>query len=242
MLKFILIFITFVCVCNTETHAQRNKFSGWFLNTQNVKLNNKFSFQFDNQLRTTHNWRSADIYFMRTGITMALKKGYAVAAGYIFVNFWKTVDNVHDDISEDRLWQQIQFSKQYKKMSFQHRIRTEERWMPVIGVQKNKLYKKDILFNSRIRYWSRWLWPFSGKMNFQKGFYGGVQDEFIFNMTGSRYTNKMVFDQVRAYTGLGYKLNKKMDVEAGYMFMCLVTKEKKSMITNAIQITTAFRW
>jgi hypothetical protein len=114
--------------------------------------------------------------------------------------------------------------------------------MPVIGVQSNKLYKEDILFNSRIRYWSRWLWPLSGKMNFQKGFYGGVQDEFIFNMTGSRYTNKMFFDQVRAYTGLGYKINKKMDVEAGYMFMCLVNKEKESMITNAVQITTAFKW
>jgi hypothetical protein len=179
---------------------------------------------------------------MRTGVTMALKKGYTIAAGYIFVDFWKTVENVHDDISEDRLWQQIQFSKQYKKVSFQHRIRIEERWMPVIGVQNNKLYKKDIQNNSRIRYWSRWLWPFSGKMNFQKGFYGSAQDEFIFNLTGARNTNKMFFDQVRGYAGVGYKLNKRIDFESGYMFMCLVNKEKQSMITNAIQITTAFKW
>jgi hypothetical protein len=238
--------LTFACFLVVLLHsidasAQRNRFSGWFLNTQNIKLNNKLSFQFDNQLRTTHRWKSADLYIMRAGVTLALNKGYAIATGYNLVEFWRTIDNVHDNITEHRFWQQIQYLKQNKKNIFQHRIRIEERWMPVVGIRNNKFYKKDENINSRFRYWSRWQWPFSGKPNFQKGFYGTVQDEVIVNLTGSRYTNKMFFDQVRGYTGTGYRLNKNLDVEAGYTFMCLVNIEKQSMITNAIQFTAAVR-
>ena len=241
MIKLILILSLFFLVGLNEASAQRNKFSGWFLNTQNIKLNDKFSFQFDNQLRTTDKWRGPEIYFLRVGLTLSLKKGYAVAAGYNFVDFWRTIDNVHDDISEHRLWQQIQFSKQKKKSLFQHRIRIEERWMPVVGVRNNKFYKKDENINSRMRYWSRWQWPFGGNPNFQKGFFGAAQDEIIFNLTGARHSNNMFFDQVRGYTGTGYRLNKHLDLEAGYVFMCLVNKEKKSIITNAIQLSAAVR-
>jgi len=241
MHKLVFACLSFVLLSSTEARGQRNRFSGWFFNTQNIKINNKFSFQFDNQLRTTDNWRSADIYLMRTGVTMVLKNGYAIAAGYNFINFWKTIENVHDDVSEHRLWQQIQYSKQNNKSLFQHRIRIEERWMPVVGVRNNKFYKKDENINSRFRYWSRWQWPFSGKPNFQKGFYGAIQDETIFNLTGARHTNKMLFDQVRGYIGTGYRLNKNLDVEAGYMFVCLVDKDKKSIITNAMQLSAAVR-
>jgi hypothetical protein len=51
----------------------------------------------------------------------------------------------------------------------------------------------------------------------------------------------MLFDQVRGYIGTGYRLNKNLDVEAGYMFVCLVDKDKKSIITNAMQLSAAVR-
>lgn len=225
-----------------QATAQRNRFSGWFSVTQNIRINDKFSVQFDNQLRTTDQWKTKDIYFLRAGAMMSLKKGYSIGAGYFFIDFWRTVNNVYDDISENRLYQQIQFAKEYKKTFFQHRIRIEERWMPVIGIRNSKFYKQSEQINSRLRYWARWQWPFSGKTNFQNGFYGCKQDELMFNLTGKKYTNNMFFDQVRSYTGIGYRLNKTMDIEAGHMFICAINRSKQSMITNAIQITTAFRW
>jgi hypothetical protein len=241
MHKLIFACLSFVLFSCTEARGQRNRFSGWFLNTQNIRLNNKFSFQFDNQLRTTHKWKSADLYIMRAGITLALNKEYAIATGYNLVEFWKTIENIHDNITEHRFWQQIQYTKQNNKNNFQHRIRIEERWMPVVGIRNNKFYKKDENINSRFRYWSRWQWPLSGNPNFQKGFFGTAQEELLLNLTGARHTNKMLFDQVRGYIGTGYRLNKNLDVEAGYMFVCLVDKDKKSIITNAMQLSAAVR-
>lgn len=241
MYKLLFACLSFILLSITEARGQRNRFSGWFLNTQNIRLNNKLSFQFDNQLRTTHKWKSADLYIMRAGITLALKNGYAIATGYNLVEFWRTIDDVHDNITEHRFWQQIQVAKLRKKSILQQRIRIEERWMPVVGIRNNKFYKKDENINSRFRYWSRWQWPLSGNPNFQKGFFGITQEEVLLNLTGSRFTNKMLFDQVRGYAGTGYRLNRNLDIEAGYMFMCLVDKDKKSIITNALQLSAAVR-
>jgi hypothetical protein len=113
--------------------------------------------------------------------------------------------------------------------------------MPVVGIRNNKFYKKDEHINSRFRYWSRWQWPLSGNPNFQKGFFGIAQEELLLNLTGARHTNKMLFDQVRGYIGTGYRLNKNLDVEAGYVLLCAINREKKSIITNAIQLSAAIR-
>ncbi len=239
--RLFILLLASSCLCFNEISAQSNKFCGWTFNSQSIKISNKFSFQFDNQFRTTDGWKSADMYLMRTGIALAMKKGYSISAGYIFADLWKTIDDIRGDISENRLWQQIQYSKKNKKTNFQHRIRIEETWVPVVATRYNKLYKQDEHIGSKIRYSAKWQWPFSGNVTFQKGFYSSIQDEIIFNFTGARYNNNMLVDQTRTLASIGYRINKHLDIESGNIFMCLLNKEKQTIITNAIHLTSAIR-
>jgi hypothetical protein len=99
---------------------------------------------------------------MRAGIVLGLKKGYSLSTGYLFVNSWKTINDVHSHISEHRMFQQIFHQKEYNQFIFQHRIRTEERWIPIVGTQNNKFVKEGEKINTRLRYWAKEIIPFIG--------------------------------------------------------------------------------
>jgi len=241
---FILLFFS-ACMFLAQNKARcqlSNKFSGWFSLSQSIILKNKFSIQFDSQFRTNNHWKNAETVISRIGLSYGLNKNYSIGAGYIFIESWKVLGKTRDNTTDHRLWQQMVFTKPMGKTQFQQRVRFEEGWISLLTVEDDHFKKTDNLFNTRLRYWTRWKIPFSRKQLTQSRYYTALQNEFILNMIGGSHTNNKIFEQSRTYAGIGYKINKQVDLEAGYMFLFGKGRNHESTINNIFQLTSFIRW
>ena len=238
----ILFSVIFLILSSSNTYAQKNKFAGWGFIQQQIKLNKKFSLQIDNSYRTGDNWKNTETYIMRAGIALGLKKGYSISTGCLFVNSWKTINDVHSHIAEHRMFQQIFHQKEYHQFIFQQRIRTEERWIPIVGTQDNKFVKEGEKFNTRLRYWAKAIIPFAGMSDFKKGIYGVSQEELMLNVIGAKNTNNKLFDQSRTFNGVGYRLSHVADIELGHQFVFSKGRNSENYINNVVMLSAFLRW
>lgn len=240
----IVLILTSACLFLGQNNARCqlvSKFSGWFSVSQNISLKNKFSIQFDSQFRTDAKWENAETIISRLGLSYALNKTYSIAAGYIFVENWKVLDKIRDNTTDHRIWQQVSSAIPLGKTLFQQRIRIEERWISLLVVENNRFKKTDNFFNTRLRPWVRWTVPISRKQ-LTHGYYIALQNEIILNMTGGSHANNKIFEQSRTYAGLGYKINKHADLEAGYMLLFGKGRNHESTINNIFQLSSFLRW
>lgn len=221
--------------------AQQNKFSGWAMTVNTITLSPKFNLIFDSQLRSNDQWKKTETFILRPGLSYVLNKNVSLTAGLALIHNWRTIQGVRDGVSDNRIWQQLGIVKQVKKASVQHRIRLEERWIPVLKVAGNDIVKSDPKFNARFRYFTRWLSPFSKTEKLTKGMYWVAQNEFFFNAAGASHANRKLFDQSRTYTGTGYRLGKHADLELGYMFVYTEGRNKDYTTNNIIQLSSFLR-
>jgi len=66
--------------------------------------------------------------------------------------------------------------------------------------------------------------------------YFSIQNELFLNVQGYKETGKRFFDQNRPYAGIGYRLNEKLDLEAGYMLRYII-QEDKNVRNNIFQLS-----
>ena len=204
-------------------------------------LSPKFNFIFDTQLRSNDQWKKTETFILRPGLTYVLSKNVSLSAGLALITNWKTMEGIRDEVSDNRIWQQLGINQQVKNTVLQHRIRIEERWIPVLKVAGSEIVKSDPNFNARFRYFTRWISPFSATKKLTKGIYWAVQNEFFFNAAGARHANRKLFDQSRTYAGTGYRLGKHADLELGYMFFYTEGRNKDYTTNNIIQLSSFLR-
>ena len=237
--RFIVLF--FFVLFSMFVTAQQKKFSGWAMTLNTFALSPKFNFIFDSQLRSNDQWKKTETFILRPGLTYVLSKNVSLSAGLALITNWKTMEGIRDGVSDNRIWQQLGINQQLKNTVLQHRIRIEERWIPVLKVAGSEIVKSDPNFNARFRYFTRWISPFSATKKLTKGMYWAVQNEFFFNAAGARHANRKLFDQSRTYAGTGYRLGKHADLELGYMFFYTEGRNKDYTTNNIIQLSSFLR-
>lgn len=233
-----------------KANAQQTRHSGWAMSMNTFKLNEKFTFFFDAQLRSNDNWIQSETFIFRPAIGYALNKQATISLGYALVTNWRTLSYigpadeniiVRDGVPDNRIWQQLVVNKTYGNSTLQHRLRLEERMLGTLTTDGEQILKNNPKLNARFRYFTRWIKPFSTKSKFQKGLYGAAQNEFFFNTIGAQYANNKIFDQSRTFAGLGYRITKEIDVEFGYMLQVVVPKNGSNTQNHIAQITTFLR-
>src|ERR1700704_2328134 len=138
------------------SHAQSTKhivsdqqiWLGYFNQT---RFSNKWGTWTDLQLMTKEKFfTQLSQSTIRLGLTYYLYEATKLTVGYVWVNHFPA-DN-HKEISqtEHRLWQQIQWYTQYKKMNTMQWIRLEERYRHKI--QNDSTLANGYDFNYRVRY------------------------------------------------------------------------------------------
>ena len=237
--RFIVSF--FFVLSSMFAEAQQHKFSGWAMTVNTISLSPKFNLIFDSQLRSNDQWKKAETFILRPGLTYVLNKNVSLSIGLALIDNWKTIGGVRDAVSDNRIWQQLGINQQVKNAVLQHRIRMEERWIPLLKVAGSEIVKSDPRFNARFRYFTRWISPFSNTKKLTKGMYWAVQNEFFFNAAGARHANRKLFDQSRTYVGTGYRLGKHADLELGYMFFYTEGRNKDYTMNNIIQLSSFLR-
>lgn len=181
------------------SHSQESNLGNWLIYIGNKKLNLKWNIHNEVQYRNYDAIGDLEQLLLRTGLGYNLSENnHNILLGYGYIFSENYIGDTNDKISinEHRVFQQFTSKQTVGIVNLSHRYRFEQRFV-----------EDD--FKLRFRYFLSFNIPFSKKES--NKLYLSAYNEIFLN------TESSVFDRNRVYGGLGFKINKNMKVEAGYM-------------------------
>jgi hypothetical protein len=215
-IKFLLIILFAAGSAKGQT-----QFMGWGATFMNYKVNDKFGVYFDGQYRSTAQVQQMNQLLLRPGVNFYLSPSFTFTTGYAFIPQQRVSAGVMGYLPEHRVWEQMVFTHKVKHhqkavATIQHRVRLEQRFIPLHHAEGNSLVKDGHRTAGRLRYFTRGVMPLSGRTD--KGVFAAVQNEIFFHTADGGS-----FDQNRAYVAAGYRLSPQFDLEMGYMNQYIAT-------------------
>jgi hypothetical protein len=212
----VLLMLIFPEFCfSQEQRLADNNTIGWFVYTGTFKIKPKLSIHTEYQWRrvnTVKNWQQS---LFRTGINYAINKDVSVNAGYAFAETFPYGDYPNANaFPEHRLFEQVVLKQAVNKIELSHRFTLEQRFISKILFVNNQK-NTDWNYLNRIRYRLRTEIPFYIKKGSTNKWRIILQDELFIGWGKNIGAN--VFDQNRVTILLGYRLNKNIKLEAGYL-------------------------
>lgn len=210
-----VIILVLLFVLPARLLAQTNQFSGWAGVFHTQKVSEHWGYSFDAQLRSHDELSYLKHIMLRPSANYYFSKNKVGALGYAYIaTYGRNADNDHTFRPEHRIWQQYMYThKIAPHVSLSHRFRLEQRFLGNTAVDKNDRY-----FAQRFRYFARTIIPIQNDSAvFAKGPFAALQNEVFVNVQHKNKVNKHFFDQNRAYVAVGYRINKMIDLETGYL-------------------------
>lgn len=196
---YILLFISLLPL--SYVHAQSPQ--GWLIYFGNSQIkNSNFSIHHEIQLRDYKLLGDHNQTLVRVGGQYQFSPLFQGSLGYGFIHS-EAEGSPNYPFNEHRIYQEGILSHNIKNMKWRHRLRLEERFIE----------NQD--FRGRFRYCLFADIPLSSKQFDKNGIYLAVYDEVFLNI--SEEESLKVFDRNRAYAGVGYKLQKNLGIQLGYM-------------------------
>ncbi|RYZ99772.1 MAG: DUF2490 domain-containing protein [Sphingobacteriaceae bacterium] len=213
-MKRIPVLLLLLCLSAGKLAAQSNQQMLWGAWIHTQKLSDHWGYAFDVQFRSADDVDYLRNILLRPSVAYYFDKNHVVNAGYTYVGtYGRNISGDKTFRSESRTWEQYTFThKLCASTQLSHRFRLEQRYMGESADGANDNY-----FSQRLRYFVRSVVPFKKDSVFKKGLFVALQNEVFVNIQNKQKVNTHFFDQNRAYVALGYRLSKKVDVEAGYM-------------------------
>jgi hypothetical protein len=222
-MKFIICFASLLLAVTSFAQTQVQH-TGWLANYNTFKINHKFSFHFDEQVRSSDQWANLQTVLIRPGINYHINKKTTVTLGYTNSYGRRNIGVASGYLSEQRIWQQLSYVAKIKNISINNRIRIEERWMPTATLENGKVMNSTYEMAYRLRCYVRGIIPLNKQPVFKSGWYAAVQEELFFNWGNKDAVNGKSFDQNRFYLALGNRILPKVDIELGSMNQYIVGK------------------
>jgi hypothetical protein len=224
-----------------SSFSQFNRFSGWALSANTVKISPKWSIIFDTQLRSADQWKQTESFIFRPGLAYNTSGGWQISMGFAWIENWRKLAGVRDGVSDNRVWQQFVKTNKLSGGILQHRLRMEERFLYDLNVSGNQIIKTNSYFNARFRYFNRYIKPFGKQAIFVSGPYWALQNELFFNVSGLSYSHGKFFDQSRTYAGVGQRISPLADLELGWMTQYALGKNGSHFVNNILQLSSFLR-
>jgi hypothetical protein len=138
------------------------------------------------------------------GLNYHINEYSLVTAGY---GYFRTESFLKGDSktysNEHRIWQQFILRNKINRVDFEHRYRLEQRWISLSNGEDD--------YRNRVRYRLYVSVPLNQDKMDDGTFYLAFYDEIFLDLSDTP------FDQNRLYGALGYKLNKALNFQAGYL-------------------------
>ena len=217
MKKLSLIALVLGLMSPVLCQSQNSDFGNWLIYIGNKKLNSKWNIHNEVQYRNYDAIGDLEQLLLRTGLGYTFnEKKNNILLGYGYILSENYIPNSDDKVSvnEHRIFQQFTSKQNIGVIKLNHRYRFEQRFV-----------ESD--FKLRLRYFLGINVPFYKKEASKKAFYASAYNEIFLN------TKSSVFDRNRVYGGLGYHLNNKIRIEAGYMnqFFETTSRDQFNVIT-----------
>lgn len=191
--------------------AQTNEFTGWGAWFHSQRFSKHWGVLFDAQFRSANHFNYLRNPLLRPAVNYYFDKNKQLAVGYLFTGTHRKTEVENIFRVEQRIFEQfIVTHKIGTGNTLQHRFRLEQRFVNSQGNQSK-------YFAQRLRYFARGIIPFKKDSVFTKGAFVGLQNEVFVNVQNQTRLNGQFFDQNRAYAAVGYRLNKRVDLETGYL-------------------------
>lgn len=214
VILLIVIFVTPVLFgqkqISTQSHA-------WVMYVGNHKISERWG------ILTEYQWRRNDFFvhwqqsLLRLGIDYFGKHGEQYTAGYAWV---KTFPYENQPIAhmnnEHRIWEQFTLKNKVGRVEFNHRYRLEQRFIENwVKSTSDEFSKEGYLFRQRVRYRIFVTVPITRKEMKDNTLFFSFYDEPFLGF--GKGIGKNILDQNRLYAGLGWRFNKNMNVQLGYL-------------------------
>ena len=181
--------------------AQDSDLGNWLIYIGNTKLGERWDFHSELQYRNYNFIGDLEQLLIRTGVGYNLSEGNNnVLIGYGFIRSDNYVAGTEDKVTvnEHRIFQQFITRQKFGRFGLMHRYRFEQRWV-----------EED--FKMRFRYFLAMSVALTKPTLQDNTLYLSAYNEIFLN------SKSPVFDRNRLYVGLGWRFNKTIRIELGYM-------------------------
>jgi opacity protein-like surface antigen len=211
------IFISFFAV------AQNNRMDtsgniGWYNFFGTIKFNDKWG------LHTEYQWRRDNFItdwqqsLLRVGVNYQLNPRILFRVGYAWIETFPygeiPINGLGRDFTEHRIFEMVQLSHKEGLVDFSHRFMLEQRFVGRY-TSPEVTSEDDFPLLHRMRYMIRFQIPLKGGEIKDKTPYAALYDEIFIGF--GKNVNANVFDQNRIGILLGYRFDKNLRLEAGYL-------------------------
>ena len=247
----LVLFISILISVSVHQHAygQNNRLNtketiGWYNLFTTTRLSGKFSLHAEYQWRREQiitNWQQS---LLRVGLNYQPNARVLFRLGYAWIETFPygeiPINGLGRDFTEHRIFEMMQLSHKEGIVDFSHRFMLEQRFVgrySTAGIAR----EDEFPLLNRMRYMFRLQAPLAGKTIKDKTPYLAAYDELFIGFGKNVAAN--VFDQNRIGILFGYRFNKLLRIEAGYLnqtvqFGRLVNGKNVFQYNNGIIINT----
>jgi hypothetical protein len=219
MIQKILSPFIFACIsCSAFAQEERlatHNTIGWFMYTGAFKVAPKLTIHTEYQWRRVDGVKNWQQGLARTSLNYAVRKDVSLNAGYAFAGTYPYGDYPPAfAFPEHRIFEQVVVKNPLGAVELSHRFMLEQRFVGTV-TQTNGIKNTKYNFLNRMRYRLRGEIPLHKKTAAKKNWSIALQDEIFIGWGKNIGAN--IFDQNRIGVLLGYKMNKLVKFEAGYI-------------------------
>ena len=198
-----------------EQRLTDNNSIGWFVYTGTFKIKPKVAIHTEYQWRRVDGVKNWQQGLFRTGINYAIRKDVSLNAGYAFAQTYAYGDYpAAFAFPEHRIFEQAVIKNPVGSIDLSHRFTLEQRFVGRVTMP-NGIKNTGYVFLNRMRYRIRGEIPLHKKEAVKKPWSIIAQDEVFIGWGKNIGVN--IFDQNRLAVLVGYKLNKTIKFEAGFL-------------------------
>ncbi len=247
MKKLFLVAVISISLPGYAQNDRENDFNylNWLQTFHTISFDKKWSLHGEYQWRRNDGLKNWQQSLLRIGVNYKLHENVAAHLGYGWIETFPYGDYPlasAGTFPEHRIYEQLLLRQPVNKWTFTHRFRIEQRWLGKVKAGTDREIE-DWTFLHRFRYQFRTQFPFWSKGARQ--LYGAAADELFIGAGKNLGVN--IFDQNRIFLLLGYKLNQRISLEAGYFNQTLQQGRRvneKTIIqrNNGLVISSYVSW
>ena len=219
-----LIFFTVIFFISLQNFfGQNNRLNtsnniGWFNYFGTFKVSEKFGFHTEYQWRRDNIIKDWQQSLLRVGLNYNLNPRILFRLGYAWIETFPygeiPISGLGRDFTEHRIFEMVQLSHKEGIIDFSHRFMLEQRFVGRYS-SANETVEDEFPLLNRARYMFRLQVPLKGREIKDKTPYIAFYDEIFIGF--GENVNANVFDQNRIGVLMGFRFNKNVRIEGGYI-------------------------